>query len=134
MVFELAQNLQGLISFSTSIPISEPDGRIATVLGGHPDDPNWNNDINRKGSAAMESARQNCHLPLKAQEHRRGKYSILSSGYSHGGGQTHPQNMANSKKNAKIVEGLNEMDCFQRLARFTSCESADIPFLSELIS
>jgi len=122
------QTCRSLISFSTSTPLSEPDGRITAVLGGHVDDPNWNNDINRTGSAAMESARQNCRLPLKAQEHRRGNYSILSSGYSHGGGQTHPQNVANSKKNAEIVEGLNKMDCFQRLARFTSCKSAHILF------
>lgn len=30
--------------------------------------------------------------------------------------------MANTKRNAKIVEELNGMDCFQRVARFASCE------------
>jgi len=119
---------QHLISPSTPIPISEPNGRIATVLGGRADDPNWDRDVNQKCSAAMEDARQNCHLHPKAQEHRRGSYSILSSGYSHGGGQTHPCNMANSTKNSKVVQGLNGMDCFQRVARFASCESMPIAF------
>jgi hypothetical protein len=77
----------------------------------------------------MENARQSCHLNSKAQEHRRGRYSILSSGYSHGGGQTHPQKMANTKRNAKIVEELNGMNCFQRVARFVSCESTSNAFL-----
>ena len=62
--FKLAPNARSLISFSTSTPLSEPEGRITTVLGGHADDPNWNNDINQTGSAAMESARQNCSLPV----------------------------------------------------------------------
>lgn len=77
----------------------------------------------------MENARQHCHLHSKAQEHRRGGYSILSSGYSHGGGQTHPQNMTNTKRNDKVVKELNGMDCFQRVARFASCESTSNAFL-----
>lgn len=71
---------------------------------------------------ALEEARKEMDHPAGADEHRRGNFSILRGGVSHGSGQKRPCNLSNTKTNAAIFERLNGLEVFTRTARFTTCE------------
>jgi len=66
--------------------------------------------------------------------HRRGNFSVLRCGVSHGGGQTQPMNFVNTKKNGRILEGLNSRPSFRRIASFGSCRPTPILLLPLLIA
>lgn len=71
---------------------------------------------------ALEDLRPDLSIPKGERVHRRGAFPAIRCGVSHGGGSTCPGNLRNNTANAKVVEKLVDMPCFQRLAGFASCE------------
>lgn len=71
---------------------------------------------------ALKDASKRCSFNEKQSDHRRGQYNCLGVGISFGGGQQIPGNLVNSKRNAKVLQGLLDMECFRRMAGFTDSE------------
>ena len=109
----------------TSVPILDSIGRLVAVLAGHPADPQWPH-LHRQGAAALERLRSRCFIPkCRRKPHRRGAFVALQCGISHGGGQPAPKNLDNHPKNEKVLNELNNMPFFQRIAGFAlgTCHS-----------
>ncbi|KAF4612565.1 hypothetical protein D9613_012692 [Agrocybe pediades] len=103
----------------TAKPILDGEQRIIAVCAGQPDDLSWP-DLASKAFASVERARDKCSFPKKAQDHRRGTFSALSCGISHGGGQTEPGNLKNTQKNERQLESLLSNNAFRRIAGFAN--------------
>ncbi|KAF9554701.1 hypothetical protein CPC08DRAFT_737612 [Agrocybe pediades] len=101
------------------MPLVNEDGKIFGVLAGHPNDPNWP-EIHRLAAAALEERRCQCRVSEKNKEHRRGHFKSLRCGVSHGGGQSYPKNLHNTKANEALLEELNNLKPFRRLVGFSS--------------
>jgi len=86
-----------------------------------PKDAAWASDM-RGAAEALEMAREDCDLDPQDSHHRRGDYLNLRTGVSIGGGQKRPTVADNSDHNNLILENLNSMECFRKLANFTTCE------------
>lgn len=76
--------------------------------------------LERAAAAALEWARTRSDLDPEEMHHRRGDYFTLRTGVSIGGGQTRPMAAKNSKVNDEILQELNAMECFQRIAAFST--------------
>ena len=70
----------------------------------------------------MWAAKKKKKKKKKASE-RRGEFKTMRCGVSHGGGQTKPCNLSNTKKHRKILDWLNSQEPFNRLAGFATCGS-----------
>ncbi|PPR04543.1 hypothetical protein CVT26_002510 [Gymnopilus dilepis] len=103
----------------TPMLVVDRDGRIIAILAGRPEDPTWN-EVQREAAQLLEEARCACRVPKKSQHHRRGAFTTLRCGFSHGGGQTSPQNLLNSKTNARVIDRLNNSTPMRRIAGFGS--------------
>lgn len=92
--------------------------RLFGVLAGHPDSPTWPSAV-RQAEESMENARRELesHAP---EGGRRGVFSTLRCGVSHGGGQTKPGNLQNSVQERKVLAKLNSLSCFKRISSFSS--------------
>ncbi|PPR00627.1 hypothetical protein CVT26_012211 [Gymnopilus dilepis] len=99
--------------------VADRDGRVIAILAGRPDDPSWE-AVQREAAELLEEARKTCTVPQKSQHHRRGAFTTLRCGFSHGGGQTSPQNLFNGKTNARVIKKLNDSKPIQRIAGFGS--------------
>ncbi|KDR65406.1 hypothetical protein GALMADRAFT_148719 [Galerina marginata CBS 339.88] len=101
------------------IPIVDQKCRLVTVLAGYPaDDPRWP-ILTQQAAQALEERRSRCKIPQKKRIHRRGAFIALNTGVSHGSGQTHPSNLSNPD-NEEILEELQQMEAFKRIAGFSS--------------
>jgi hypothetical protein len=110
----------------SSIPITDSEGLVFAILACMPKDDAWNGHM-RDGAEALETARHDCDLDPEDAYHRRGNYLNLRTGVSMGGGQTCPTAANNSDRNNEILDRLNSMECFQNLAKFTTCELPVVP-------
>ena len=90
-----------------------------------PNDGAWDGNM-RDCAEALETARQDCDLHPECTHHRRGNYLNLRTGVSIGGGQKRPMPAANSARNNEILDHLNSMESFRKLAKHTTCELAQI--------
>ncbi|KAF8911113.1 hypothetical protein CPB84DRAFT_1672179, partial [Gymnopilus junonius] len=99
--------------------IVDMDGRIIAILAGCPDDANWD-QVQRNATALLEETKCCCRPPTKSFHHCRGAFTTLRCGFSHGGGQTHPQNLANSKTNMWLIQALNARMPIKRVVGFGS--------------
>ncbi|PPQ76004.1 hypothetical protein CVT26_004945 [Gymnopilus dilepis] len=116
----------------TPIIIADRDGHIIAILAGRPDGKSWE-DVQREATELLEEARRQCRVPKKNQCQRRGTFTTLRCGFSHGGGQTRPQNLSlslvehcpqnlpNTKQKFRITTRLNKSRAMRRLAGFGSC-------------
>lgn len=118
-----------LLNFSTPTAIVDAQDRIVAIMAGHPDDPSWPN-LQRQAAEALEARRPYCHIPKSHRKHRRGGFAALNCGVSHGGGQTAPGNLKNEPPNSQILDELNRMEPFRRLAGFSSGTYAPVLILS----
>lgn len=82
------------ISYREAVPITDKDGRVIAVLAGQPDDPGWD-EVHQSAADSLDA----CRGKMKQGTHRRGRYPMLSSGISFGGGQT----VRSSSVNAKVA-------------------------------
>ncbi|PPR05447.1 hypothetical protein CVT24_007946 [Panaeolus cyanescens] len=100
--------------------ITDQTGTICGVLAGHPPTSDWT-AISEKAAELMAEAQRKClHSTRTAQESERGPFPSLRCGVSHGGGQTHPQKMANSSRNEALLRALNKAEPFRRITGFAS--------------
>ncbi|KAF9546877.1 hypothetical protein CPC08DRAFT_769561 [Agrocybe pediades] len=107
----------------STIPLVDKEGRVWGVLAGQPNDPQWA-ELHVEAADALESHRNRC-VASKKKPNRRGKFNALRCGISHGGGQSQPCNHANDSASAAVLEELNSMKVFQRLAGFSSSVMAN---------
>ncbi|KAF9521457.1 hypothetical protein CPB83DRAFT_872210 [Crepidotus variabilis] len=101
------------------MPIVDKNGVCIGLLAGRPGDPDWPK-LQLKGADSLEKARTKCRVSEACSDHRRGQFTTLRTGFSHGGGQTQPRNLANNVTNQCIIDDLNSQDVFQRIAGFMS--------------
>jgi hypothetical protein len=99
--------------------VVDQDGRLLAILGGRPEDENWQK-VQDEAQEYLQEARDR-FKKKKGGTHRRGKFVTLRCGVSHGGGQTRPMNFRNQGREAEVLAGLNSKRCFRRFARFGSC-------------
>ena len=111
--------LKALKFIRTSIPILDKIGWLVGVCVGQPADPHWPN-MHAAAAAALERLRPYCYVPKKMRKHRHGAFVALQCGVSHGGGQPMPKNLDNHPLNEKVLEELNSMPVFQRIAGYAS--------------
>ncbi|KAH9476139.1 hypothetical protein JR316_0011710 [Psilocybe cubensis] len=97
--------------------VSDSSGRAILILAGHPDDGQWHN-LMGLAVDALEIARTRIIPPKKPN--RRGSFDSLHCGVSFGGGQTSPSNLRNNKVNQVLLDWLNGLEPFKRLAGFAS--------------
>jgi len=71
----------------------------------------------------LEEARKKCGQRKEKDTPRRGEFKTMRCGVSHGGGQTHPRNLSNSKKHQEVLDWLNNEAAFNRFAGFATCKS-----------
>ncbi|KAI0348999.1 hypothetical protein OH77DRAFT_264899 [Trametes cingulata] len=101
------------------LTILDKNGRVIAVLVGQPRSENWGS-INKDMQAIMELAREAYQAPAKQQDHRRGAFTVATSGVSFGGGQTHVKNMSHSAHNQAVMDALLKQLPVIRVAKFGS--------------
>lgn len=101
---------------------NDPEGYVIGVIAGCPADDTWP-DLMDKAAAALRQANIDCVAAKKDKCHRRGPFTALRCGVSHGGGQRRPGNLNNVAKNAEILDRLNTSEPFERLSGFATCTS-----------
>ncbi|KAF8971659.1 hypothetical protein BDZ97DRAFT_1752936 [Flammula alnicola] len=106
-----------------AIPIKDESGNLVTLLAGCPNDSNWP-ALQAQASRALEERRHRCSIPKDKRIHRRGAFTALATGVSHGGGQKEPRNLSNEGPNGLVVQELNEMEAFKRMGGFASAVMA----------
>lgn len=103
------------------VPITDKSGRVIAVLVGRPDADGWEL-VHIEAAEALEDARSKCHFPENSLQGRRGKFPALLDGLSHGNGQTRPTNRTNNATNRQVLDDLQRLSCFKRIAGHASCE------------
>jgi hypothetical protein len=103
----------------TTMPVLDSEGRLVAILAGHPDDECWP-DLSREAAEMLEKAGKECIIPAKGRDHRRGNFSGLATGISHGGGQKSPRSLRNTPHNADILDKLNQQPPFLRNSGFAT--------------
>ncbi|KAI0039047.1 hypothetical protein FA95DRAFT_1504721 [Auriscalpium vulgare] len=89
---------------------------IAYMLGAPRGDPGWK-DVAPRANAAMAEAEQECGFPDLHPDNTRGNYPVLSTGFSYGGGPSHPFNIPiYNVKHKSAVERLLLHPSFVRYA------------------
>jgi hypothetical protein len=101
------------------VRIVDRDGRLIAILGGRPKDERWER-VQAEAQEHLQEALDRLEME-KGCSHRRGQFSTLSCGVSHGGGQTRPMNMQNRGRKKEVLADLNSKECFKRFASFGSC-------------
>ena len=106
--------------------VIEPGRRVVAILAGHPEDPNWH-ARHREAASMLAELGPRCDISSEdRRSNRRGPFTALSTGVSHGSGQVEPSLLQNKPANQEIVDTLNSMKVFQRIAGFASCKCFDV--------
>ncbi|KAK7029973.1 hypothetical protein R3P38DRAFT_3188898 [Favolaschia claudopus] len=104
--------------------ILDCDGRIIAILLGRPEEEDeWDEVIARLVelfNRVRRSGEKSRAFRPKDLSHRRGRFAILASGVSFGGGQQRPGNLSQSKKRGRLVQTMLNDDALQRVAGFQS--------------
>lgn len=131
-------------TYRTPTPIVTDDHRklVYAVLAGIPAettprkptadpqlDPTWEG-VHRRAAQLLESTRPRLAFEGKNQRHRRGNFSALAFGLSHGGGQKEPSVLKQRKENEAILKELLQS---KDLARFSGFATGMLP-LCPLVS
>lgn len=106
------------------MPILDTEGRIVAILAGCPNDKSWP-ELSRHAAKLLEQTRVSCNM--QEEKHRRGMFSSLRGGVSHGGGQKMPMNLKNRARHQEILADLNGSDSFRRISGFTNSMSPSPP-------
>lgn len=109
------------MEYRAAIPIIDASGRLIGVLAGFPGSVLEWLKVHQEASRALEDARHQSKDSGGDNNHRRGKFQTLLCGVLHGGGQQKPGNLDNNDVNRQLVEELNSLEPFKRLAGFATC-------------
>ncbi|KAJ7223799.1 hypothetical protein C8J57DRAFT_1440222 [Mycena rebaudengoi] len=101
-------------------PIVDRNKKVIGVHAGHPDDPNWKENVHDPAITAIEEAAAKASLSESHWYHRWGIFPSLSKGDSHGGGQERPGAFVNGIINTAILISLCSNLAFIRLAGFVT--------------
>ncbi|KAJ7076921.1 hypothetical protein C8R43DRAFT_910598, partial [Mycena crocata] len=107
-------------------PIIDADRRVIAVLGGHPRDPAWIEDVAQPAAAHMQAAAAEIYSKPRWRRRalgtipRRGPHHAKNVGPSMGGGQRWPMNLAHSTVNLIIFAQLFAFSEFRRIAGWTN--------------
>ncbi|KAK7008541.1 hypothetical protein R3P38DRAFT_3324663 [Favolaschia claudopus] len=112
-------------------PLVDADRQILLCLAGFPDDQpgrSWQKEVAVPAAQAMEAAAITIYTKPKWQRKRlpseptprRGGHAAKNSGFSMGGGQTHPQNVSQSAQTLATLASLFALKPFQRIAGWTN--------------
>ncbi|KAJ6463597.1 hypothetical protein C8R47DRAFT_992566 [Mycena vitilis] len=91
-------------------------------MQGKPEDPEWDNVI-KDVAHAMRCARSQARRQGAWQSgdiHRRGRYFLLTSGVSFGGGQRKPGNLCNTRFKRRLIRRLLRRKSIRRVLGFQS--------------
>ncbi|KAJ7081794.1 hypothetical protein B0H15DRAFT_734217, partial [Mycena belliarum] len=103
--------------------ILDRDRRIICAFIGTPEDPEWPAVV-AEATKAMEQARVEGlrigALSPSDKYHRRGLFFTLTGGWSHGGGQQRPGNLAVSRQQRRLLQKLCKNECIRRICGFQS--------------
>ncbi|KAJ7429961.1 hypothetical protein B0H11DRAFT_1765935, partial [Mycena galericulata] len=103
--------------------IVDVHGRIIAILLGRPEDDGWDNvvaDAFQAMDRVRRAGRRSGAFRARDSVHRRGRFTLLASGVSFGGGQSRPGNLVNSRKRQKLINYLLANKSIGRLAGFQS--------------
>lgn len=116
-----------LISVRTPRPLLDSNGVVFACLVGRPNDPTYD-DACRRIYAKLEvlSTGNDSAFPIPDPASRRGSFSALNVGITHGTGTKHPVNLhdkerKNSTRLAAVIEKLLEDEDVKMVAAFASC-------------
>ncbi|KAJ7220941.1 hypothetical protein C8J57DRAFT_1254137 [Mycena rebaudengoi] len=101
-------------------PIVDRSGKVIGVHAGHPDDPNWMQDVHNPAVEALELAAAQASLSEQRLYHRRGHFGSLTDGQTHGTGRVQPGTFVNGAINAAILATLIGTFAFFRIAGFAT--------------
>ncbi|KAG6863487.1 hypothetical protein C0991_005498 [Blastosporella zonata] len=99
----------------TPTPVVDRKGRVLALLGGAPEDDKWP-ELHAEAAELLESNRCHLHQPKGSNAHRRGKFTALACGVTHGGGTVRPVNCAQHKDTLAVLDRLNSSKPFIRLS------------------
>jgi hypothetical protein len=71
---------------STPRVLLDKNRRVIGILAGRPKGSGWD-EVVKEANDAMENAKERCTFQSSDMDHRRGSYSCLAVGVSHGGGR-----------------------------------------------
>ncbi|KAK6978070.1 hypothetical protein R3P38DRAFT_2580491 [Favolaschia claudopus] len=104
--------------------ILDCEGRIIAILLGRPEEEEeWEQVIRQiieLFNRVRKSGEKSRAFRPKDLSHRRGRFAVLASGVSFGGGQQRPGNLCHSKKRGRLVRALLNDTALQRVAGFQS--------------
>ncbi|TFK70510.1 hypothetical protein BDN72DRAFT_766374, partial [Pluteus cervinus] len=103
--------------------ILDDQERVVAALAGRPKDPAWGEVATGAAELCTGIRERGEDLGLFQDEHtshRRGDFTALSIGVSHGGGQTRPSNLFHPTKRRELLKTLLEDKSIQRIAGFQS--------------
>ncbi|KAJ6455996.1 hypothetical protein DFH09DRAFT_925558 [Mycena vulgaris] len=106
-------------------PVVDAAGRVSAVFTGHEDHPDFMADVHDPAMEAMEEARAKCSISEARTYHRRGNFTSLTTGQSHGGGQLEPGTFVNGIINTAVLCSLLSNSAFIRLAGFATAVFAN---------
>jgi hypothetical protein len=95
-------------------------GKVCAFFGGRPDEEGFMKNIHDPAVVAMERARAQASLSEARTFHRRGNWTPLTAGDSHGGGQIQPSALVNGVINTAILCTLLGHFSFIRWAGFAT--------------
>ncbi|KAJ7265307.1 hypothetical protein C8J57DRAFT_1511865 [Mycena rebaudengoi] len=93
-------------------------GKVIGVHAGHPDNPNWMQDVHNPVVEALELAAAQASLSEEWLYHRRGHFGSLTDSQTHGTGHVQPGTFVNGAINTAIFTTLVGTMPFFQIAGF----------------
>lgn len=101
------------------------------ILAGRPkqvskEDSSWA-ELTSRAAEELEEARIRSNQ--SKEKNRRGEFTWIRTGVSHGNGRKRPMNFNNSPRQQEIIEDLNGRESFRRISGFTNSKCLLSPFI-----
>ncbi|PPQ82213.1 hypothetical protein CVT26_009203 [Gymnopilus dilepis] len=101
-------------------PLIDNEDRVIGVCAGIPKNAKDWDALQRHAASLLENARGKLKFDQKDKDNRRGKFSAINIGISHGGGQPYPKALEQDAANAQVLEELMEDESFKRISGFAA--------------
>ncbi|KAL1712052.1 hypothetical protein EV715DRAFT_214420 [Schizophyllum commune] len=103
----------------TAVPIVDQQNRVIAVLAGSPSDNSWPS-AHEQLAETIDTLRPILVFNSKQRHHRRGRFPATAHGFSFGGGQTEPRNVAQDAANVVALTMLLTHFALVRVAGFAA--------------
>ncbi|KAF8160164.1 hypothetical protein BJ912DRAFT_866001, partial [Pholiota molesta] len=101
------------------IPIVDEDGRVCALLGGRPNAPDWDVNVQQAAAQRIEDRRCQLVIPEDLAHTRRGCFPAIPVGISHGNGRKKP-GLHRNEGNEPILRELLQHSAFDRISGFAN--------------